>query len=271
MVTDGTLDAYRAMAVRHAGEAREMLDAHLAGVDGMRMFSRTCLERQLGVASQPLCTLVVVAMDPADFLALAAPIHRLSDLPEGSQASVVDDDRMASIAAGVASDGLSNLPYLSLVPEGPDARVVQHEGRHRALTALGLGIERIPVQLMMPADGGHAATGIWHLMAKPPAHLLGEPGCAGIPGNDMTRIPTPEVPLSRHLSAIENGEAEAILRVLRTANRVVCGFEPDDGECPGTREWAEDCGQYTLRWMEPAERLEAVLEHLAGPSASPSP
>ncbi len=273
MSTDGArmLDAYRAMETDHPREARRLLDAHLSGVDGMRMFTDACIERQLTVASRPLSTLVVVGMRPADFLSLAVPMYREADLPEGSLAPLVDDGKLASIAAGLASEGLDNLPFLRLDPEGEDARVVMHEGRHRAMTAMSLGIRLMPVQLILPGDGRHPDDGVWHLMPGPPCHLLGERGRDGGPGNERTRVPTPAVPLGRHLTGLDDEEADAIVRVLRTANRVANGFDPDDGECADTREWAEAAGQYTLRWMEPTERLESALEHLAGYRAGLTP
>ena len=243
----------------HRLEARALLEAHLGDADGMRLYSDRCRERQLGVASAPWSNLTIVTMTPQEFLSLAAPIFEEADLPEESLACIIEADKMASIGHGL-KEGLSNMPHFHLDREGEDARVMMHEGRHRALTAAAMGIERFPVQLVMGENHDHGA---WHLMTMPPVRLLGERSRHGVPGNECTALPMPMIPLTAQTLGLERDAAEEASMVARTVVRFLGAHDADPLDCPVTRAWAEEQGVDTLRWSEREERYEAALANLA--------
>jgi len=77
-------------------------------------------------------SIILVHMDPGDFLGLAAPSHLGEENIEHLKAAIEKGDELP-------------LPFLTVVQRGGKCIVSSHEGRHRAEAARRLGLKDFPV------------------------------------------------------------------------------------------------------------------------------
>lgn len=109
------------------------LPGWLTALDGARYFTREALAHALAETEGPSRT-ALVAMDPLDFLRLAAPGH--SEYSTKAVQSALE-----------TTGAFWDVPYLVLEEHGHTASVTGHEGRHRARALAELGVREMPVRI----------------------------------------------------------------------------------------------------------------------------
>jgi len=114
-------------------------------------FKQESLDRYTKYDSQEFSEGKTLYMSPDDFLALAAPLF--------SGDKEVDSYYAEQIKEGNKMD----IPYLNATYNGAtgDARIVGHEGRHRAETLRKQGVNLIPVRFRMVGRDGERFEDVW--------------------------------------------------------------------------------------------------------------
>lgn len=248
-----------------AALSADLIRASLSGADGVGMFADDVVERQILRAATPWHRLTIVLMAPEDFLALAAPIVPAGDTAE--QNSADEGGRIEDIRRALGR--LDNLPYLFMNAEGDDAaRVVHHEGRHRATLAISMGVRQFPVQMRLGASG-RPDGGAWPLMLRPPSVLLGEAGS----GHSGNRVAAPDFPVTAASLGLEPEWAAAVGAAFEGINAALSSREPATAHPAGmdARTWgAAEGGFEALKWLDAGDLWgEAVAIGERALSAAP--
>jgi hypothetical protein len=127
---------------------------------GDAYFSKHALDRAYNQAKGSRET--VVHMPPETFLKMAKTLNEPSSDKLGGAKHLVAD--------GVKFE---SLPYLTIdTREDGDVYVSGHEGRHRSITLIGMGVKLIPVILVSQADEGPAYR--WGQTSKRPKRIYGQ-------------------------------------------------------------------------------------------------
>ena len=108
-------------------------------------FDSASLKAAIREMRDPKSRETLVWMSPSDFLKIAA--KRNSDMMVSTDSA----NRRQSIREGLKSRaGLTQLPFISLVSNGPQNgvhQVIQHNGRHRMDVFQSMGVDKVPVIL----------------------------------------------------------------------------------------------------------------------------